>query len=115
MLNSLYNVFTCTIGESCSFLAEQAEIRVITGEGTMETTLIEFIDYLHNVKRASVNTELSYKRDLLWAALSVIEYLVEMCQMEEAQRILKEIAGCNGLCPEALDNTSNNSGCGCGS
>lgn len=58
---------------------------------------------------------LSYKRDLLWAALSVIEYLVEMCQMEEAQRILKEIAGCNGLCPEALDNTSNNSGCGCGS
>ena len=30
----------------------------------METTLIEFIDYLHNVKRASVNTELSYKRDL---------------------------------------------------
>ena len=30
----------------------------------MEKQLQEFISYLHNVKKTSTNTELSYKRDL---------------------------------------------------
>ena len=31
----------------------------------METTIEEFIIYLHNTKKTSNNTELSYKRDLV--------------------------------------------------
>ncbi len=31
----------------------------------METTISEFITYLHNTKKTSANTELSYKRDLI--------------------------------------------------
>ena len=31
----------------------------------MENQLLEFISYLHNVKKTSTNTELSYKRDLM--------------------------------------------------
>lgn len=30
----------------------------------MEETILEFVDYLHNVKKTSNNTEMSYKRDL---------------------------------------------------
>ena len=31
----------------------------------METEIKEFIDYLHNDKKASYNTETSYQRDLM--------------------------------------------------
>lgn len=49
-----------------------------------------------------------YKRDLIWSALNVITYLVEMNQFQEAERLLERITDCNGLC----DN-STKSGCGC--
>lgn len=52
-----------------------------------------------------------YKRDLLSSAISVISYLAEIEQFEEAERLLERISSCNGLC----DTTSSNScGCGCG-
>lgn len=52
-----------------------------------------------------------YKRDLLLSAITVITYLAEMEQFEEAERLLERISGCNGLC----DTTSSNQcGCGCG-
>ena len=51
----------------------------------------------------------TYKRDLLWSALNVIEYMVELDQFEEAQRLLEEITVCNGLCY-----SDNFSSCGCG-
>ena len=31
----------------------------------MEDQVLEFINYLHNIKKASENTQLSYRRDLL--------------------------------------------------
>lgn len=55
-----------------------------------------------------VSKEDIYKRDLIWSALNVITYLVEMKQFEEAERLLERITDCNGLC----DN-STKSGCGC--
>lgn len=55
----------------------------------------------------NVDSELSYKRDLLWSAINVIQYMVEMDQYEEAQRLLEEITSCNGLC----SNKSNDCGC----
>lgn len=62
--------------------------------------------------KPSTDGSLTYKRDLLWSALNVIEYLIDMCQIEEAQRLLDEITDCNGLCPKS---NIINSGCGCGS
>lgn len=51
---------------------------------------------------------LTYNRDLVWAALNVIQYLVDFEQYGEAQRILERISGCNGLCKE-----SKGRDCGC--
>ena len=61
-----------------------------------------------------VDPNITYKRDLIWSALNVIRYMVEVDQYEEAERLLERIVGCNGLCDNHLCNNShNNSGCGC--
>lgn len=52
--------------------------------------------------------ELIYNRDLIWSTLNVIEYMVEFCQYQEAQRLLEQLTGCNGICQEQT-----NSKCGC--
>ena len=61
-------------------------------------------------KKADIDSTIIYKRDLLWSALNVIKYLVDMDQYEEAQRILDEITECNGLCPQHTGTRN----CGCG-
>lgn len=47
-----------------------------------------------------IDSFLSYKRDLIWAALNTIEYLVEQGDYVEAERILERIMDCNGLCKD---------------
>lgn len=59
---------------------------------------------------SNVDKALTYKRDLIWSTLNVIDYMVEMDQMEEAQRLLEKLSGCNGVCTSQQTNTSN---CGC--
>ena len=61
-----------------------------------------------------VDPNIIYKRDLIWSALNVIRYMVEVDQYEEAERLLERILGCNGLCKnyECLE-SHNNSNCGC--
>ena len=64
--------------------------------------------------KKDLDKELIYKRDLLWSALNVIQYMAEMNQFEEAERLLERIMGCNGLCnnhPGKGD--SHISDCGC--
>lgn len=53
--------------------------------------------------------ELRRRRDLIWMAINVIQYMVEDNQLEEAQRILTELEGCNGLCRQTIESK----GCGC--
>lgn len=55
----------------------------------------------------SVNKEDIYKRDLVWSALNTILYMAEQEQFKEAQRLLENIVGCNGLCDDEYSN------CGC--
>lgn len=62
--------------------------------------------------RNTSNKELSYKRDLIWMAINVIKYLTECNQLEEVQRIIDIIQGCNGICPQ-ITLTKNKNGCGC--
>ena len=61
-------------------------------------------------KISDINSNLIYKRDLVWSALNVIKYMTELDQYEEAERLLERITGCNGLC----DQSDSNGGCGCG-
>lgn len=63
--------------------------------------------------KSNVDSSLLYKRDLIWSALNVINYMAEMDQMEEAQRLLEEITQCNGLC-SSYGIKKSSRGCGCG-
>lgn len=62
---------------------------------------------------SKVDSNLIYKRDLIWSALNVIKYMSEMDQYEEAERLLERIVGCNGLCNNQCHGSHNNSNCGC--
>lgn len=60
----------------------------------------------------TVDSELVYRRDLVWMAINVIKYLTECQQLAEVERIIETIQGCNGLCKPS-NITSKTSGCGC--
>lgn len=62
--------------------------------------------------KVNINEDITYKRDLVWGAINVIQYLVEMEQYREAERILERITGCNGLCDNF--DSKKGGGCGCG-
>lgn len=53
-----------------------------------------------------------YNRDLLWMAINVIKYQLELKQFYEAQRILEDITFCGGLCKNTKKGAKTN-GCGC--
>lgn len=59
-----------------------------------------------------VDSELVFKRDLVWMALNVIKYLTECEQLAEVERIIETINGCNGLC-NSSSSTNKTSSCGC--
>lgn len=60
----------------------------------------------------STTAELSYKRDLVWMAINVIKYMVQSNQLAEAERIIEQIGGCNGLCKSEFRKWPER-GCGC--
>lgn len=61
----------------------------------------------------SIDSELVYKRDLVWMAINVIKYLTSLNQLSEVERIIEQINGCNGLCKSDTAYKPSNSGCGC--
>lgn len=56
-----------------------------------------------------------YLRDILWMAINVIKYLIDLTQYYEAQKILENITLCNGICNASTTNVSSGGGCGCNS
>lgn len=62
--------------------------------------------------RSQIDSDLIFRRDLVWMAINVIKYRVEFNQLAEAQRIIEQIGGCNGLCKSEFRQTPNH-GCGC--
>lgn len=60
----------------------------------------------------NIDSELVYKRDLVWMTINVIKYLTENNQLSEVERMIENIKGCNGLCNDT-NITSNANGCGC--
>lgn len=60
----------------------------------------------------NIDSELIYKRDLVWMGINVIKYMVECNQLYEAERIIETLNSCNGIC----NNTKTKNyeqGCGC--
>lgn len=45
-----------------------------------------------------IDSQLIYRKNLVWSALNVIQYMVDSNQLAEAERLLERISGCNGLC-----------------
>lgn len=68
--------------------------------------------FSHCWNKNKVDSELIYKRDLVWMAINVIKYLTECKQLAEVERIIETIQGCNGLCVSS-NLTSKTNGCGC--
>lgn len=63
--------------------------------------------------KSGVDSELVYKRDLVWMAINVIKYLTEFNQLAEVERIIEQITSCNGLCKSNSTYQPESSGCGC--
>lgn len=63
-------------------------------------------------KDNKIDSELIYKRDLVWMSINVIKYLTECEQLAEVERILETINGCNGLCSSS-NSFQHSNGCGC--
>lgn len=64
--------------------------------------------------KQSIDSDLIYRRDLAWMAINIITYMVEFGQLAEAERIIEQINGCNGLCKtHDYGSVSSGSGCGC--
>lgn len=60
----------------------------------------------------NIDSELIYKRDLVWMAINTIEYMVDCNQLYEAERIIELLHSCNGVCSDKKVG-SNGEGCGC--
>lgn len=59
------------------------------------------------------NKELIRNRDFIWMTINIIQYYIEFCQLQEAQRILEKVTRCNGLCRDTKYTNYKNP-CGCG-
>ena len=53
-----------------------------------------------------------YNRDIIWMTINVINYLTELGQFYEAQRILESVIQCSNLCKNERSEKGG-SGCGC--
>lgn len=69
---------------------------------------------LSNCKGKSEYADLILNRDMIWMAINVIKYCIELGQYYEAQRILEQISGCGTICYKYdKSKAKNNRGCGC--
>lgn len=68
--------------------------------------------FSHCWNKSTINDELIYKRDLVWMAINTIKYMVQFSQLAEAERIIEQIGGCNGLCKSEFRKWPEH-GCGC--
>ena len=68
---------------------------------------------LNKCKKNPDVEDLIFNRDVIWMTINVLNYLPEKDQLYEAERILEEVKGCNGLCQESK-RIKKKGGCGYG-
>lgn len=64
----------------------------------------------NSLSACSSNDNVHYSRDLIWMAINIIKYYVEIGQLLEAQQLLEELHYCGELCSEDMSQTID---CGC--
>ena len=78
----------------------------------------QIFDQVHSLdcNKPPFDQNLTYKRDLLLAAINVLEYMAERDQFKEAELLLERIMECNGLCNIQCNKTHKHSAkpCNCG-
>lgn len=62
--------------------------------------------------KKSTSEDLTFRRDVVWMTINILGYYVKRDQLNEAQRLLEEVEGCNGLCKDI--ESIKQKGCGCG-
>lgn len=62
--------------------------------------------------KGTIDSQLIFKRDLAWMAINVIKYMVQSNQLAEAERIIEQIGGCNGICKNEFKRWADHD-CGC--
>ncbi len=63
-------------------------------------------------KLNTVDSDLIYKRDLVWMTINVVNYMVHLEQLAEVERLINRIGGCNGLCKNEFTQIKEHD-CGC--
>ena len=67
-----------------------------------------------NCNSKSSYQELILNRDLIWMAINVIRYCIDLGQYYEAQRFLEQIQGCGTICRQYdVNKLKQAGGCGC--
>ena len=67
-------------------------------------------------KCGNEDKDIIFKRDFVWSTIQVINYLIDACKLEEAQKILEEVVSCNGFCfsnSQSSLRVNNKQSCGC--
>lgn len=64
------------------------------------------------LEQCGENKILINRRDFLLSALYVFDYLTDIQDFTEAQRLLDNLSTCNSICEDELDNIYNNCNCG---
>ena len=57
----------------------------------MVDAIVGFIDYLHNVKKTSKNTEVSYERDLKKIFCAFASDPLVTCKLDDAKKLFREM------------------------
>lgn len=63
-------------------------------------------------EKCIIDEDLRNRRDFLLSALYVLDYLKDLGNFTEAQRILDNLSTCNPICGDELEELNNNCGCG---
>ncbi len=74
--------------------------------------ILESRGFTQCANKNNIDSELIYKRDLVWMGINIIKYLVECNQLYESERIIELLHSCNGVCNDENVKSSSN-GCGC--
>lgn len=118
--------FTCYLWKCYIYLCKQ-----LLNSLSEKTTIMGNHSLKKNKDLSGLSKDLIYRRDFIWATINVLNYLIDACQFEEAEKILEEVQRCNGMCYNIdgrknitstwLTYSKNNStgvildsGCGCG-
>lgn len=72
-------------------------------------------EYFDNIcNRCTEDSQYVRNRDIIWMAINIIRYLLDLGRLFEAQKIVEKMHKCTGLCYNTKTNiTSTNVGCGC--